>query len=225
VTVIDGYPETIALARALERDLMIYKFGVDELMTKLRILSEEFDFAHQHDPIEHLTSRVKQPKAILAKIRRKRLEPSLDVVKEHIEDIAGIRVVCPFVPDVYTVARMLARQDDVEIVKTKDYIAEPKPNGYRSLHLIVRIPVFLSDRVERVKVEIQMRTIAMDFWAAVEHELFYKYDGEAPEDFATELRVAAKTAADLDQRMNALHERIQSEGSPDEGLTTARPAD
>ncbi|WP_084143104.1 GTP pyrophosphokinase [Amycolatopsis taiwanensis] len=188
---------------------MVYKFAVDELMTKLKILSEEFDFAHQHDPIEHITSRVKQPQAILDKMRRKGLQPTLAAVKEHIEDIAGIRVVCPFVPDVYTVAGILGRQDDVEIVKTKDYIAEPKANGYRSLHLIVRIPVFLSDRVERVKVEIQMRTIAMDFWAAVEHKLFYKYDGEAPKDFAAELLVAAETAADLDARMNALHRRIR----------------
>jgi len=210
MTVLDEVSHPVALLRTLQRELMVYKFGIDELMTKLRILSEEFDFANQHDPIEHLASRVKSPEAILDKLARKGLEPSLATIKEHIEDIAGIRVVCPFVPDVYLVARMLARQDDVEIVKTKDYIANPKPNGYRSLHLIVRIPVFLSDRVERVKVEIQMRTIAMDFWAAVEHKLFYKYAGTAPADFADELRAAAKTAADLDVRMTALHQRLQS---------------
>ncbi|WAL65716.1 GTP pyrophosphokinase family protein [Amycolatopsis cynarae] len=210
MTVLDD-PRTVAALRDLGRELMVYKFGVDELMTKLRILSEEFDFAHQHDPIEHITSRVKQPEAIVRKLRRKGLAPSLDAVREHIEDVAGIRVVCPFVPDVYLVADMLAAQDDVEIVRTKDYIAEPKPNGYRSLHLIVRIPVFLSDRVERVKVEIQMRTIAMDFWAAVEHKLFYKYDGEAPADFGGELRAAAATAADLDSRMTALHQRLRRE--------------
>lgn len=209
MTLLDGRGEAESLARALDRELMVYKFAVDELMTKLKILSEEFDFAHQHDPIEHITNRVKQRDAILEKARRKGIEPTLAAVREHIDDIAGIRVVCPFVPDVYTVAGMLGDQDDVEIVKTKDYIAAPKPNGYRSLHLIVRIPVFLSNRVERVKVEIQMRTIAMDFWAAVEHKLFYKYDGEAPEDFAAELRVAAETAADLDARMNALYQRIR----------------
>ncbi|TVT59274.1 GTP pyrophosphokinase family protein [Amycolatopsis rhizosphaerae] len=210
MTVLDD-PRTVAALRDLGRELMVYKFGVDELMTKLRILSEEFDFAHQHDPIEHITSRVKRPEAIVRKLGRKGLAPSLDAVREHIEDVAGIRVVCPFVPDVYLVADMLAAQDDVEIVRTKDYIAEPKPNGYRSLHLIVRIPVFLSDRVERVKVEIQMRTIAMDFWAAVEHKLFYKYDGEAPADFGDELRAAAVTAADLDSRMTALHQRLRRE--------------
>jgi putative GTP pyrophosphokinase len=210
MTVLDDvdHPQPAAVLRDLGRQLMVYKFAVDELMTKLRILSEEFDFAHQHDPIEHITHRVKQPKAILHKLRRKGLEPSIPAVREHIEDVAGIRVICPFVPDVYMVAGMLGRQDDVEIVRTKDYIANPKPNGYRSLHLIVRIPVFLSDRVEKVKVEIQMRTIAMDFWAAVEHKLFYKYDGEAPADFGAELRAAAATAADLDTRMTALHQRI-----------------
>ncbi|HJQ44981.1 MAG TPA: GTP pyrophosphokinase family protein [Amycolatopsis sp.] len=198
-----------ALLHDLRSQLMVYKFAVDELMTKLRILSEEFDFAHQHDPIEHIVSRVKQPQAILRKLERKGLEPTIEAVREQIEDVAGIRVVCPFVPDVYMVAGMLGRQDDVEIVKTKNYIDEPKPNGYRSLHLIVRIPVFLSDRVEKVKVEIQMRTIAMDFWAAVEHKLFYKFDGEAPADFDAELRAAAVTAADLDTRMTALHQRIR----------------
>ncbi|GAA5157434.1 MULTISPECIES: GTP pyrophosphokinase [Amycolatopsis] len=211
MTVLDDLdqPHAAAVLRDLRRELMVYKFAVDELMTKLRILSEEFDFAHQHDPIEHITSRVKQPEAILRKLQRKGHAPGIEAIREHIEDVAGIRVVCPFVPDVYMVARMLGQQDDVEIVRTKDYIAEPKPNGYRSLHLIVRIPVFLSDRVEKVKVEIQMRTIAMDFWAAVEHELFYKYDGEAPDDFAEELRAAAVTAADLDSRMTALHQRIR----------------
>lgn len=201
------------LLRELRSELMIYKFAVDELMTKLKILSEEFDFAHQHDPIEHIISRVKRPAAIVRKLRRKGHEPTIEAVREHIDDVAGIRVVCPFVPDVYMVAGMLGRQDDVEIVKTKDYIDDPKPNGYRSLHLIVRIPVFLSDRVERVKVEIQMRTIAMDFWAAVEHKLFYKYEGEAPTGFREELRAAAITAADLDRRMTALHERTQMSSS------------
>jgi putative GTP pyrophosphokinase len=224
MTVLDDvdHSRMAALLRDLARELMVYKFAIDELMTKLRILSEEFDFAHQHDPIEHITSRVKQPEAILDKLRRRGVTPSTDAIKENLDDVAGIRVVCPFVPDVYTVAGMLGRQDDVEIVKTKDYIAEPKPNGYRSLHLIVRIPVFLSDRVERVKVEIQMRTIAMDFWAAVEHKLFYKYDGEAPDDFAAELHAAAATAADLDARMTSLHERIQ-QAEPEGQMSSSEP--
>src|SRR3954463_14257108 len=190
----------------LAQHLLVYKFAIDELMTKLRILSEEFDFVHQHDPIEHITNRIKRPEAIIEKLRRKGLEPEPSLIAEHLHDVAGIRVVCPFVSDVYRVEAMLRRQHDVEILRSKDSIAEPKPNGYRSLHLIVRIPVFLSDRVEHVKVEVQLRTIAMDFWAAVEHKLSYKYRDSVPPDFAGELAAAARTAADLDSRMAALHE-------------------
>jgi putative GTP pyrophosphokinase len=192
----------------LGRHLLVYKFAVDELMTKLRILSEEFDYVHRHDPIEHITNRIKRPEAIVEKLQRKGLPPDPALIAEHLHDVAGVRVVCPFVSDVYRVEAMLRRQNDVEIVRSKDYIAEPKPNGYRSLHLIVRIPVFLSDRVEHVKVEVQMRTIAMDFWATLEHKLFYKFDDQVPEDFADELASTAAIAAQLDHRMEALHQRV-----------------
>lgn len=193
----------------LRRSLVVYKFAVDELMTKLRILSEEFDLVHRHDPIEHVTHRVKRPDAILDKLRRKGLPADLALAAEHLDDVAGVRVVCPFVSDVYRVRDMLARQHDVQILKTKDYIAAPKPNGYRSLHLIVRIPVFLSDRVEHVKVEVQLRTIAMDFWATLEHKLYYKYDDQVPAGFVEELTTTAAIAAELDARMESLHLEVQ----------------
>jgi putative GTP pyrophosphokinase len=193
----------------LRRSLVVYKFAVDELMTKLRILSEEFDLVHRHDPIEHVTHRVKRPDAILDKLRRKGLPADLALAAEHLDDVAGVRVVCPFVSDVYRVRDMLARQSDVEMLLTKDYIAEPKPNGYRSLHLIVRIPVFLSDRVEHVKVEVQLRTIAMDFWATLEHKLYYKYDDQVPAGFVEELTATAAIAAELDARMQSLHHEVQ----------------
>ncbi|GAA0590329.1 GTP pyrophosphokinase family protein [Kutzneria viridogrisea] len=202
--------------------LMLYKFAIEELMTKLRILSEEFDLAHRHDPIEHITSRVKRPEAIEVKARRRGLAPDLAAIAEGLDDVAGVRVVCPFVSDVYSVAEMLTRQDDVELLRRKDYIATPKDNGYRSLHLIVRIPVFLSDRVERVKVEVQLRTIAMDFWATLEHKLFYKYESQVPTDFATELANAAGLAAHLDSRMEDLHQRLR--GPVDEWGDPANPA-
>jgi putative GTP pyrophosphokinase len=192
----------------LSRLLLVYKFAIEEVMTKLRILGEEFDFIHRHDPIEHVTSRVKRPEAIKDKLRRRGLEFDLDVIAEHLDDVAGIRVVCPFVSDVYRVAQMLTGQNDVELLLSKDYIAEPKANGYRSLHLILRIPVFLSDRVEHVKVEVQLRTIAMDFWATLEHKLCYKYDDQVPADFAEELASTATVAAQLDARMEALHLRL-----------------
>ncbi|RZQ62531.1 GTP pyrophosphokinase [Amycolatopsis suaedae] len=195
--------------RELSRHLLVYKFAVEELMTKLRILGEEFDFVHEHDPIEHVTSRIKRPDAIARKLHRKGHEVSVETMTEHLDDVAGIRVVCPFVSDVYQVADMLTKQNDVELLHSKDYIASPKPNGYRSLHLIVRIPVFLSDRVEHVKVEVQLRTIAMDFWATLEHKLFYKYDTDVPADFAGELAATATIAAQLDARMQVLHQRLR----------------
>lgn len=192
--------------------LLLYKFAVDETMTKLRIWSEEFDDTHEHDPIEHIISRVKRPEAIVAKLRRRGLPVTPTSARDNLDDLAGVRVVCPFAPDVYLIRDRIARHD-LEIVQTKDYIAAPKPNGYRSLHLIMKVPVALSDRIERVTVELQLRTIAMDFWATVEHELFYKTGGEVPADSQRELKAAADTAADLDQRMQALHERGEREQS------------
>jgi putative GTP pyrophosphokinase len=204
-----GRQSVVDEIRKHPRFLLVYKFAIDELMTKLRILSEEFDLAHQHDPIEHITSRVKRPEDIEGKVIRRGLSADLAAIAEGLDDLAGVRVVCPFVSDVYNVAEMLTSQDDVELLRCKDYIAAPKENGYRSLHLIVRIPVFLSDRVEQVKVEVQLRTIAMDFWATLEHKLFYKYESQVPADFATELTDVAALAARLDSRMENLHQRLR----------------
>ncbi|GAB3212843.1 GTP pyrophosphokinase [Marinactinospora thermotolerans] len=200
--------------REIERHLLVCKFAVDELMTKLRILSEEFDFVREHDPIEHISHRIKQPESILRKLRRRGLSPDVVSVREHLDDVAGVRVVCPFVSDVYTVARLLGRQNDVTVIQTKDYIAQPKPNGYRSLHLIVEIPVFLSDGVEQVRAEVQLRTIGMDFWAALEHQIFYKYDHSAPEGLLEELTAVAEESARLDLRMEALHQRMREGSAP-----------
>lgn len=186
--------------------LMVHKFAIDSVMTKIRIWSEEFDYTHEHDPIEHITSRIKRPEAIVQKLRRRGLPVTPSSARENLDDIAGIRVVCPFISDVYLIDQLL-RRHDMTIVQIKDYIQNPKPNGYRSLHLIMDVPVHLSDRTELVTAELQLRTIAMDFWAAVEHELFYKSGGEVPQDFAAELKAAADSAADLDARMKALHER------------------
>ncbi|EHK81122.1 GTP pyrophosphokinase family protein [Saccharomonospora azurea] len=194
--------------------LRLHKFAIDEIMTKLRIWSEEFDHIHEHDPIEHITSRVKSPAAIVAKLRRRGLPVDPESARRHLDDIAGVRVVCPFVSDVYLI-RDLLRRHNMEIVQTKDYIAAPKPNGYRSLHLIMKVPVALSDHTELVTVELQIRTIAMDFWAAAEHELFYKSGGAVPPEFAAELKAAAEIAAALDARMLALHQRSRNEQSAD----------
>ena len=188
--------------------MLVYKFGLAEIGTKINILAEELAHRGRGNPIEHVSPRLKTPDSIEAKARRIGCPLTLDELRARIRDIAGIRVVCSFVSDVYTVADMLTRQPDITLLQTKDYIAKPKPNGYRSLHLIVDIPVFLSDRVVGVPVEVQLRTVAMDFWASLEHKIYYKYDPDIPAPLRDELSAAAEDAARLDQRMELLHREI-----------------
>lgn len=196
------------LAQDLRRALMVYKFGIDEMMTKINILREEFTYAREYNPIEHVKSRLKSPESILAKAERKGAPASLDGIREAVRDIAGIRITCSFTSDVYRIIDMITSQLDVTVVEIEDYIARPKPNGYSSVHVIVQIPVYMSDRVERVYVELQIRTVAMDFWASLEHKIYYKHDREVPGELREELRLAAETARDLDLRMEALHRRV-----------------
>jgi len=193
--------------------MMRYKFGIDEVTTKITILREEFGQLHDYNPIEHVSSRLKSPESIVAKIQRKGIEPDFGSIREAITDIAGIRITCSFVSDTYRVFEMLASQNDIRVVAVKDYIANPKPNGYKSLHAIVEVPVFLSDGVVPVYVEIQIRTIAMDFWASLEHKIFYKYDDEVPDDLLAGLKEAADTASRLDADMERLHEEVRGLGS------------
>ena len=198
------------------RFMMEYKFGMDEIETKISILQEEFTHLHDYNPIEHVLTRLKTPESILEKTRRRGLDPSFEAIRDNITDIAGVRVTCSFVRDVYKVYEMLASQPDIEVMAVKDYIERPKPNGYRSLHALVRVPVHLSDRVVAVTVEMQLRTVAMDFWASLEHKIYYKYKDDIPEDLLQQLRDAADTAADLDSRMEHLHVQINS-GQEDYG--------
>mgnify|MGYP004489446975 CR=1 FL=1 len=188
--------------------LLVYKFGLAEINTKVTILAEELAHKGRGNPIEHVSPRLKTPASITAKAHRIACPLTIDDLRSRIRDIAGIRIVCSFVSDVYTVADMLTRQPDVNLVLTKDYIAKPKENGYRSLHLIVEIPVFLSDQVVAVPVEVQLRTVAMDFWASLEHKIYYKYDPDVPAALRDELSAAAEDAARLDQRMERLHREI-----------------
>ncbi len=190
------------------RFMHAYKSGLAEIGTKITILADELAHRGRGNPIEHVSPRLKTPASITAKARRIDCPLTFDDLRDRIRDIAGIRIVCSFVSDVYTVADMLIRQQDINLLLTKDYIAKPKPNGYRSLHLIVEIPVFLSDRVVPVPVEVQLRTAAMDFWASLEHKIYYKHDPEIPEALRAELAAAAEDAARLDQRMERLHREI-----------------
>lgn len=183
----------------------IYLAATREIITKLENLNDEFKFSRDHNPIHHLTGRVKTPRRTLEKLKRRGLELSVPSAREHIRDLAGVRVICSYIDDIYLVARMLTSQSDVHIVRTIDYIANPKPNGYRSLHLIVTVPVFLADSVESVQVEVQIRTIAMDFWATLEHELAYSPKERKTEAILRELKDCADVIAETDARMQKLY--------------------
>lgn len=204
----------------LTRFLMSYKFALDELNTKIDILKQEFQYIHDYNPIEHVKSRVKSPESIVKKIYRKGYELSLHSIKENIKDIAGIRIVCSFISDIYKLSEMLQNQRDIKTIKCNDYIKNPKPNGYQSLHLILEIPVFMSDRTENVCVEVQIRTIGMDFWASLEHKIYYKYNKEVPQKLRDELKEAANTVAQLDKKMENINDKVnqfKEASSTDEG--------
>jgi putative GTP pyrophosphokinase len=195
----------------MTRFLMVYKFAIDEITTKLNILRQEFTHLHDYNPIEHVSVRLKTPDSIRAKANRRGCPLTFDAIREQILDIAGVRVTCSFVSDVWTMFDLLSQQSDVTVVEVEDYITTPKPNGYRSLHTIMAVPVFLSSGPELVPVEIQFRTVAMDFWASLEHKIFYKYDGELPGWLADELHRAAVTAARLDDEMHRLHRVVHGD--------------
>lgn len=205
----DRRDEFRELHQQLSRFRMRYKFAIDEVTTKIAILREEFEETYDHSPIEHVRSRLKSPDSLFAKATKRGADTSLDSIAETVRDIAGVRVVCPFVSDVYWIKDMLSRQADVTVVEVEDYIASPKPNGYRSLHLSIEVPVFLSDRTENVPVELQLRTIAMDFWASLEHKIFYKYRNEIPQELLDGLTATADTAFALDSTMERLHQEVR----------------
>lgn len=186
-----------------------YSAAMREVQTKLEILDDEFQMRHRRNPIHHIESRMKTIQSMMEKLRRKNHSVSMASAVENLFDIAGIRVICSYVEDVYAVAGLLTSQDDVRVLHTRDYIKHPKENGYRSLHLIIEVPVFLQEGAIRVPVEVQLRTIAMDFWASLEHSMRYKASGQVPEDISRELLEASQDIAALDQRMQTLHDRIQ----------------
>jgi putative GTP pyrophosphokinase len=201
--------EDFRLLREQFTDFMLgYKFAIDEITTKINILREDFNNAHEYNPIEHINSRLKAPESVLEKVRRKNYAMNLASIRENVLDIAGVRVVCSFISDIPKIRDMIVGQEDITLLDERDYITNRKPNGYRSLHLIVSIPVFRSDRTDRIPVEIQIRTIAMDFWASLEHKIYYKYRGEVPPNLQSELADAAEAAAALDEKMESLHRLV-----------------
>lgn len=203
-----GLPEAI---RSFQTLLMQYRCAIREIETKLHVLNEEFSLEHERNPIELIESRVKEPASIMEKMQRKGYEISVKNIEEKLNDVAGVRVICSFVEDIYYLASMLSAQDDLEVLKIKDYIRKPKKNGYRSLHLIIQIPIFLSSEKRYMRVEVQFRTIAMDFWASLDHKLKYKKDVKNPELIVEELRKCADIISSVDLRMQEIRNMIEEE--------------
>ncbi len=188
---------------------LIYNSALKEIGTKLEILNDEFQDVHKYNPIEHIKARMKTSESIVKKLKSRGYESTIENMVEHVNDIAGIRVICSFTSDIYRIADMLAAQDDLRILATKDYIKSPKPSGYKSYHMLVTVPVFLSNRVVEVKVEIQIRTVAMDFWASLEHKIYYKFEGNAPEHIQQSLVNCARIVEQLDAEMLSLNNEVQ----------------
>ena len=188
--------------------MFLYNAALKEVNTKLEILNDEFQHVHQYNPIEYFKSRIKTAESIVKKLKRYGYESSIENMVTHVNDIAGIRIVCSFTSDIYRIAEMIGKQNDLTVVSVKDYIKSPKASGYKSFYMLVTVPIFLSDRVVDTKVEIQIRTIAMDFWASLEHKIYYKFEGNAPEYISKELRDCSEMVSMLDARMLRLNEAI-----------------
>ena len=188
--------------------MFLYNSALKEVQTKLEILNDEFVHVHKYNPIEYIKSRIKTPESIVKKLKRHGLETSVDNMINHIKDIAGIRIVCSFTSDIYRIAEMIGKQNDLTVIAVKDYIKNPKESGYKSFHMLVSVPIFLSDSVVDTKVEIQIRTIAMDFWASLEHKIYYKFEGHAPAYISQDLKNCADAVSELDAKMLSLNEAI-----------------
>lgn len=196
-------------AESWDTVVFLYQAANKEVTTKLEILNDEFQYIHKYNPIEYIKSRIKTPESIVKKLKRYGYDSTIQNMVDYINDIAGIRLVCSFTSDIYRLADMIGCQNDLTVVSIKDYIKNPKPSGYKSYHMIVSVPIFMSDRVVNTKVEIQIRTIAMDFWASLEHKIYYKFEGNAPDFISEELRECAGMVSSLDAKMLSLNEAIQ----------------
>lgn len=188
--------------------MFLYNSAIKEVRTKLDIMNDEFQYIHQYNPIEYIKSRIKTPESIVKKLKRHGYESTMQNMVEHVNDIAGIRVVCSFTSDIYRLAEMIGKQKEFTIVYIKDYLKHPKESGYRSYHMLVTVPIQTSRGVMNTKVEIQIRTIAMDFWASLEHKIYYKFEGNAPEYISKDLQECAAIVSDLDAKMLSLNEAI-----------------
>lgn len=187
---------------------LIYNAALKQVQTKMEILNDEFQRVHRYNPIEHIKARIKSSESIVKKLKRYGYESTIENMITYVNDIAGIRIICSFTSDIYRIADMVANQKDIKVLSIKDYITYPKASGYKSYHMILSVPVYLSDRIEETKVEMQIRTVAMDFWASLEHKIHYKFEGDAPQHIKDELVECAHMVSDLDARMLSLNEEI-----------------
>ena len=199
----------IESAMQMQQMMMLYESGIREIKTKLDILSDESRISGKPSPIDAIKSRIKSPRSIIGKLKRRGFPISLQSMIDNLNDIGGIRVICPFIEDIYTVADMLMRQDDLTLIEKKDYIANPKPNGYRSLHLILEVPIFLAERTQPVRIELQIRTMAMDFWASLEHQLRYKSDVDFQQHVTDHFKKGAVVFAETDQEMQRIAKELK----------------
>lgn len=188
---------------------LLYSCALKEMATKIEIINEEFAAGSGTNPIEHVKIRMKSASSMAAKLVRRGFEPTFENAVENIDDIAGMRVICSFTPDIYKIAEIISLRSDISVIKIKDYIKNPKSNGYRSLHMILGVPVFLSNEIKQTKVELQIRTIAMDFWASLDHKIRYKFEGSAPQNINDDLFECAEIVARLDKKMYELNREIE----------------
>ena len=197
----------------VKRLMNCFRCAIFEVETKFRVLNEQLSLQYERNPIDSISSRLKSPESIYEKISRKKLPPDIESIENHLSDVAGVRVVCSFVDDIYMLADCLLKQDDVTLIEKKDYIKNPKPNGYRSLHLIIEIPIFLTDEKKKMKVEVQIRTVAMDLWASLEHKIYYKkeVDPERAAAAAERLRACAEKCAELDGELQSIRNFVDGE--------------
>lgn len=217
MTEVSRYLEILETGRTYMELMNKYRCAIMEVETKLKVLNSEFSMQYDRNPFESIKSRLKSPESIIKKMQRKgqikNLESLAADIEDNLYDVAGLRVICAFQEDIYRLAELLVQQDDIRLIRTKDYIRNPKPNGYRSLHLILEVPVFLKNGKTPVKVEVQFRTIAMDFWASVDHRLRYKKDVRNEAEIVEKLRQCATVIAGLDDEMQRIRTMIEEDGT------------
>ena len=188
--------------------MFLYNSALKEVRTKLEILNDEFIYVHKYNPIEYIKDRIKTPESIVKKLKRYGYDTDITDMINYINDIAGIRIVCSFTSDIYKIVEMIGKQNDFTVIMVKDYIRNPKESGYKSYHMLVTVPIFMGDQLMDIKVEIQIRTIAMDFWASLEHKIYYKFEGHAPAYISEDLKTCSDIVSDLDAKMLQLNEAI-----------------